>query len=100
MLNVQAVTQAEKSNPTACTSGSQLIFMQRNLFLGIKIASLQKSIVPIGRDGFLVGVVVAGEILPRHQRYAFCNTCSGNLPTRVSSRLRSRSGGTGLGAVS
>ena len=40
-------------------------FLNENLFSGRKIASLQKFIVPIGRDGFLVGVVVAGEILPR-----------------------------------
>ena len=33
-----------------------------------KIATLQKSIVSIGRDGFLEGVVVAGELAPPSTR--------------------------------
>ena len=41
-----------------------LIFLEENLFSERKIASLQKSIVSVGRDGFLEGVAVAGEFTP------------------------------------
>ena len=44
--------------------GSVRFLWRKIPFFIAKIATLQKSIVPIGRGGFLVGVVVAGELAP------------------------------------
>ena len=45
------------------------IFTAENTFSRVKIVSLQKSIVPIGHDGFLEGVVVEGELATPPQYY-------------------------------